>query len=81
MPDPIRDAVIPDALERVFDRRKDMTPKQYGAYLETVAIIAIGGIRGQHGDEYARGFLEAALGDLDKPSQTFVAPRPPGAPH
>ena len=41
-------------------------------YIEGVVVLGISMMRGGGGDEYVRGFLEAALADLDKPSDIFV---------
>lgn len=75
MPNPALDPAIARALKHVFDLDGGMTAEQYGTYLEAVAVVAIGGIRGHQGEDHARGFLEAALKDLDNPSQTFVMPK------
>lgn len=41
-------------------------------YIEMTVCMGIAMMRGGAGDEYVRGFLEAALADLDKPTDTFV---------
>lgn len=37
-------------------------------YCEMAVCVLISAMRAAAGDEYVRGFLEAALADLDKPS-------------
>ena len=46
--------------------------KDRADYIEAVVCMGIAAMRGGAGDEYVRGFLEAALADLDKPYDTFV---------
>lgn len=43
-------------------------------YIECTVCMGIALMRGGGGDEYVRGFLNAALADLDKPSETFMQP-------
>lgn len=62
------------ALEQVFAKAQDMSPGEYQTYIDCIAVIAIGAMRGAHGDGYARGFLQGAINDLDNPSQTYVMP-------
>ena len=46
--------------------------KERADYIEGVVCLGIAMMRGGGGDEYVRGFLEAALADLDNPAETFV---------
>ncbi|XKE45719.1 hypothetical protein LG302_00840 [Halomonas organivorans] len=81
MPNPMRDAAIQDALKNVFADTGAMTPEQYGLYLEALVIVAVGGMRGCQGDAMVRGFLEAALHDLEKPGQAYIKPAQPQQRH
>ena len=41
-------------------------------YIEGVVVLGIALMRGAGGDEFVRGFLEAALADLDLPSEVYT---------
>lgn len=43
-------------------------------YTEIAVCMGISMMRAGAGDQYVRGFLEGALADLDKPSETFEKP-------
>ncbi len=40
-------------------------------YIEMTVCMGVAMMRGGAGDEYVRDFLQGALADLDKPSETF----------
>jgi hypothetical protein len=43
-------------------------------FVEITACACIGMMRAMNGDDYVRGFLDGAIKDLDKPSDTYVMP-------
>lgn len=43
-------------------------------YIEVSVCLLVSAMRGAAGDDYVRGFLGAALADLDKPATVFVKP-------
>lgn len=75
------DDLIQEAFDRVFERGTEMTVEQFATYLRCVSTIAIAGMRGHQGDDFTKGFLEAALKDLEAPSLAYTTPKGPSHIH
>ncbi|MBK5145970.1 hypothetical protein I2494_20075 [Budviciaceae bacterium BWR-B9] len=56
----------------IFNR--ELSPRAYNVLCEAALIVGISALREREGDEFVRGFLEAAIQDLDKPIQFSISP-------
>ena len=59
------------ALDAV-QKAEGLTPANRQAYLEALAGVGIHAMRAVFGDDYARGWLDAAIADLDRPPLMHV---------
>jgi len=66
------DKIAAKVLKELGEKVTSLPVKERADYIECTVCMCIGLMRGGGGDEYVRGFLESAIADLDKPSQTFT---------
>lgn len=60
--------VIDEITPLIVSTQAELRPE----YIECAVCLLVSAMRGAAGDDYVRGFLEAALADLDKPATAFV---------
>lgn len=59
-------------VEEIFNRR--MSPTAYQMLCEASIILGVSALREREGDEFVRGFLDAALQSLNEPNSFSVKP-------
>lgn len=60
------------AIEMFKTTLEAIDPKDRSTVMQMMATIGVCALRAAEGDEFVRGFLEAALRDLDCPGETMV---------
>jgi hypothetical protein len=66
MADKDLDPGFSEAIEAV-QRVMEMAPEARRNYLEMLGHVSVCFMRALHGSEYARGWLDSAIADLDRP--------------
>jgi len=55
------------AIDHVFSAK--LPPDEAAEYMGMVTTISISALRGIHGDEYVKGFLQAQIDDMERPAE------------